>query len=622
MKNYVDSADSADSADAVESAQCPQRAPMAWRWLIALLLLLAVALAGRTALAQEAPAAPQAPILATTPLDFQLPGTQPGGLSTPLISSQSCGYCHVPEIVDDFAGSMMANAARDPLFRAALQVANQDAAGSGELCLRCHTPNGWLEGRTTPTTGSDLTSEDLQGVSCSLCHRLVAPEAHPGEAPTDAAERAHAAATLGVPLMTGSSAYVVDREDVRRGPFPPENATHSAAQSTLLRSAELCATCHDIDNPTLTWNTATQAYALNPLDTPAAAGARLFPVERTYSEWEQSAFNTENGGVAAVSALYPGIKRATMTPDGPVTVCQDCHMPLIESPLTINGDPARTVGRHQFAGGSALWQKGIAAFWSQVPGDTFFDATPITNSVTLGEEMLARAATLEITMTRAITDDVANLTVKIINNTGHKLPTGYAEGRRMWLEVRVYDASDTLMAVSGMPTATGGITNPGRIYEIKQGITTAHAQALGRSDLEGEGFHFILNNKVFKDNRIPPRGWNTAGYAARDMLPVGATYAAGQYWNIEYFVLPAGARRVDLRLLFQAASDEYLDFLAAEANIPVADGVVGEPVNWGQTVADLRAQLDLDEPVVMASATRLTPAAFKEKVYLPAVVQE
>jgi len=64
---------------------------------------------------------------------------------------------------------------------------------------------------------------------------------------------------------------------------------------------------------------------------------------------------------------------------------------------------------------------------------------------------------------------------------------------------------------------------------------------------------------------------------------VGATYAAGQYWNIEYFVLPAGARRVDLRLLFQAASDEYLDFLAAEANIPVADGVVGEPVNWGQT---------------------------------------
>ncbi len=153
----------------------------------ALILLATLALFARAAWAQDAaPTGPVTPPLATTPRDFLLPGTQPGGLDAPLVASQSCGFCHVSEIVDDFAGSMMANAARDPLFRAALQVANADAAGSGELCLRCHAPNGWLEGRSSVTDGSALTKNDLQGVSCSFCHRLVAPQPVAGEAPSDA----------------------------------------------------------------------------------------------------------------------------------------------------------------------------------------------------------------------------------------------------------------------------------------------------------------------------------------------------------------------------------------------------------------------------------------------------
>ncbi len=589
---------------------------------LAALMLAALLLAlGHAVYAQDAaeipaapvrPAGPVAPTLATTPRDFELPGTQPGGLTTPLLASNSCGFCHVAELMDDFSGSMMANAARDPLFRAALAVANQDAAGSGELCLRCHTPEGWLNGRATPSDGSALIKQDLQGVSCSFCHRLVAPVALPGEAPTDAEERLHITTTLGIPLMAGSGAYVVDRADIRRGPLPAEGAPHAAAETTQIRAATLCQTCHDIDNPTLRYNETTQAYELNPLDAPAAPTDKLFPIERTYSEWEQSAFNPINGGVAELTANYPGIKRATMTEDGPVTVCQDCHMPMIEAPIVSDGE-VRTLGKHQFAGGSAQWQKGIASFWSGVPGDTLFDASVITNSVALGEEMLGRAATLEVTF------DGPNMAVKIINNSGHKLPTGYAEGRRMWLEVLAWDAADALIYASGVPTATGAIDDPQRIYEIKQGISTEHAQALGRPALAGEGFHFILNNQVFKDNRIPPRGWDEAGFMARDMLPVGATYAEGQYWDVNDYVLPEGALRVEVRLLYQTASDEYLDFLAEEANVPVDDGVVGEPVNWGATVAALRTELDLDAPVVMASATRVTPAGLTERVYLPTV---
>ncbi len=49
---------------------------------------------------------------------------------------------------------MMADVARDPLFLANLAIASQDAANSGDLCLRCHLPRGWMAGRSVPTDGS------------------------------------------------------------------------------------------------------------------------------------------------------------------------------------------------------------------------------------------------------------------------------------------------------------------------------------------------------------------------------------------------------------------------------------------------------------------------------------
>src|SRR5690606_14543514 len=118
-----------------------------------------------------------------------------------------------------YAGSMMANSARDPLFRAALQVAEQDAQFSGEFCIRCHVPNAWLNGRSTPSDGRALQAADLQGVTCNACHRLVAPHTLENEATRNAAEREHLQNSLQTGLITGSGAYIVDREDYRRGPF-------------------------------------------------------------------------------------------------------------------------------------------------------------------------------------------------------------------------------------------------------------------------------------------------------------------------------------------------------------------------------------------------------------------
>jgi hypothetical protein len=559
-------------------------------------------------------------IVPTTPEDFKLPGTLPNSLTEPLISASNCTACHVEKITTNWAGTMMANSARDPLFRAALQVANEDAAGGGELCIRCHVPNAWLNGRSTPTDGSAFVAQDMQGVTCTVCHRLVAGSAVDGESTRDKDERDHIKTSQNTLLYRGSAAYVIDRQDYRRGPYPAA-APHGASQSSYLRTAELCATCHEIDNPTLTWDDAKQEFALNELNK-AGGFAKHFPVERTYSEWLYSAFSTnlaenpDGGGVAELSSLYPGLKRATGTADGPITVCQDCHMPMFNEPIVLGGG-AKNMGYHAWAGGSARWQDAVVDFWDDIAGDTSFDQTAedaTTAAKQKGAALLGVAATLELTRTAGV------LEVKIVNNTGHKLPTGYAEGRRMWLQVTATQEG-TPLRVWGKPLADGAIEDIDgvKVYEIKLGLTDAHAQDIGRPDLAGEGFHFILNNQVVKDNRIPPRGFKNAVFATRSMAPVGYSYADGQYWDTTAYALPAGADKVDVTLWFQAASDEYLDFLEQEANDPVPDAIVGQPVNWGQVVGSLRDQYGLDEPVEMASASLTIPGGVPAYVYLPLV---
>ncbi|MEK7730324.1 MAG: multiheme c-type cytochrome, partial [Planctomycetota bacterium] len=130
----------------------------------------------------------------TTLDNFFHPGTQPdtsnGKNFAPFVSAGNCSACHEVynppveyPIYSRWAGSMMANSARDPLFQASLAVANQDVAFSGDLCIRCHSPNGWLGGRSTPTDGSALVGDDFEGVSCNFCHRMVDPVFTAGVSP-------------------------------------------------------------------------------------------------------------------------------------------------------------------------------------------------------------------------------------------------------------------------------------------------------------------------------------------------------------------------------------------------------------------------------------------------------
>jgi hypothetical protein len=97
-------------------------------------------------------------------------------------------------------------------------------------------------------------------------------------------------------------------------------------------------------------------------------------------------------------------------------------------------------------------------------------------------------------------------------------------------------------------------------------MTPEVAQAAGITGLppSGESFHFVLNNKVVKDNRIPPRGFTNSNFEKIQSPVVAYTYNDGQYSDLTGYTLPADAYHIRARLLYQTVSKEYADFLKAE----------------------------------------------------------
>ena len=198
----------------------------------------------------------------TTINDFFLAGSQPleSGSVNQISTCSNChaGYNQTVEPVFNWKGSMMGQALRDPIFLACLTVANQDAPEVGDLCLRCHTPGGWLEGRSEPTDGSALTAADRNSVHCEVCHRLV-PVQGVGENPfpEDAAYTSgcwpvdqNYVATLDLlPTHAADGMFMVSTNMGKRGPYIGASAQHPVYYTPYQRAAALCGTCHDVSNP-------------------------------------------------------------------------------------------------------------------------------------------------------------------------------------------------------------------------------------------------------------------------------------------------------------------------------------------------------------------------------------
>ena len=162
----------------------------------------------------------------------------------------------------------------------------------------------------------------------------------------------------------------------------------------------------------------------------------------------------------------------------------------------------------------------------------------------------------------------------------------------MWLNLVAKDNDGIVLYESGHYEASTGVLTQdqdAKIYEIKPGLDSSIAATAGKE--AGPSFHFALNNKVYFDNRIPPRGFTNANFEAIQSEPVGYTYADGQYWDVTEYSVPSSTDTVEVTLYYQTLSKEYVEFLRDEN---VTD-------SSGQIIYDLWNSHGKSAPEVMAS---------------------
>jgi len=458
---------------------------------------------------------------------------------------------------------MMGQSARDPVFWAAVPIAHQDAPGETVDCVRCHSPKAFLDGRGDALAITDLTFDDLDGVTCELCHRMVDDGATPA----------------------GNARYVIDDVDIdgsvaMRGPwsYPPDNKPQhpTTDENAFTASSRMCGTCHDV-------TTARERVDAN--GTGLGIG---FGEQRTYSEWLGSAFADPQ--------------------DPHAQTCQDCHMPALSDVAGCDGfslanNTHPTGGRrHDLTGANIPIIDLLQKLYGKASGGPLEDALfDIARDRT--EELLTTAATLDVDFPLAIDLEApTHIPVTLTNNTGHKLPTGYAEGRVMWLELTAH-LGDQLIWSSGL-------YDP-QTREIEDDPQVRRYEAIAEDHSDGTTLHLLRSDRWIVDNRLPPRGLQPN----LETDPVGDRYTltGDNVWPHTDEVLfgfdplalddpnPDVEDTIDVRvrLLYLINTAEYLELLA-EDNATNAAGT------------DLLALFDTHgspQPVVLAEHVASIPVS-------------
>lgn len=367
-----------------------------------------------------------------------------------------CSGCH-SEIYEQWKGSMMANAWKDPVFIAVYKAYIKDAKTKNEkeevaMCSRCHTPSGYLADKKGRYFKGDLSAVDESGVSCDICHS-VSFSAGVGNAsfimePGDA--------TKGLP-------------EIKYGPFDDSSAPHQTKYSELHTRSEFCGMCHDV------------AHAHN-----------IMPIENTYTEWRTGPYNT---GKAETS-----------------THCQDCHMRQTpDSPATGSTELPNSPG---YAAPQMLGGKYRGHIWQH-----YFIGANIAVTSLLGhhqhakmaEDRLKNSVSIEVLSDGRIKrGESVSLRIKVINSgAGHYLPTGLTYVREMWINLVVKDSKGRKLYESGFLDEKGNIEPDAVVYKT----------ILGEGGKERNPTFFLpAAVQVLADKRIRPKGYSIENF--RFFLPL------------------------------------------------------------------------------------------------------
>jgi hypothetical protein len=525
------------------------------------------------------------------------PLPSPGSVeSDRFATSDHCAQCHTAskesDAMKDDAGrdvspvamwraSMMALATRDPFYLAVFshELSLHEGASTAieRTCTRCHAPAGSLEHEQT---GGHLSFEALvsgdeveaqlgrDGVTCSMCHQIK----DQGLGSNDS--------------FTGGFDVGYDREifGPHQGPQTDPMqffVSYTPTYSEHITESAVCATCHTV--------------VVRPLDENGVPTGAEVIEQAPYLEWRNSDYNDESGGSKAAA-------------------CTSCHLPTSDEDgnaiatriarANVSLTERSPYGRHILVGGNAYMLRLIdeGEDWA----NTGLAAGELEAAAGRVEDHLGEAVSMTVDAARA--GGGLDVDVSLMNQAGHKFPTGYPT-RRAWLHVTV-TAGGSVVFESGAHDESGALVAEGTrldeagvVLEHRDVITSADEVQIYESilvDAEGTPTHLALGaDHYLKDNRLLPSGWSSTHALASVIGPVGVSgdddYGpGGDVVHYRIAEVPSAELSVEVALRYQSVPPSTIDVLA-RVPTPAA-------VRFSQMASD-----SPPAPIEMARATATVP---------------
>jgi hypothetical protein len=450
-------------------------------------------------------------------------------------------------VVDHWKATMMANSAKDPLWRAKVSheilVNPSHSVQLQNKCTSCHAPQGRFNAAHHGLDYglADLVTDSLglDGVGCGACHQQdpqFVGKFFSGNLVYDTTK-------------TVWGPYVNPFQDPMQD-FIGFNVLHGAH----VRKSELCAGCHTLITETV--------------DLSGVPTGSEFVEQATYHEWLNSRYADNQDNIS----------------------CQACHVPSINENVIIAANynflgPRRPFGLHHMVGGNTFMLRlmktnrvalGLSA------SDVEFDST-----IARTEKMLANQ-TAELTLTEASrTSDTVFYTLDVHNLAGHKFPSGYPS-RRAWIQFVVMDdAGDTLFA-SGTWDGTE-ISGHDPVWEPHYNTIHAADQVqiyeMVLGDINGNRTTVLERaHHPLKDNRLAPEGFST-GHPAYDTTQIAGNALTDPdfNWNgavegtgadVVHYNVPlngyTGGLNVVARLYYQSVPERWLNEMFAFSSAEIS----------------------------------------------------
>lgn len=456
-------------------------------------------------------------------------------------NSKSCanGGCH-GDIYKQWYSSAHRYSSTDVFYRKAEQYfVETEGKEATRYCGGCHDPVALLSGGINPDEDFDtLYSEE--GSSCIVCHAITDIRHLKGS---------------GSYLLTPPKRYIFENregwfyENINNLLIKTAPDTHKEEYTKgFYNTPEYCATCHKqyIEDPN-EWG--------------------WVKLQDQYGEW--------------LSSHYSGRNEKGFNKDR-VTLCRDCHMPLVESNDPAAGSDGKVRSHRFIAANTAIpwldgdkeqfeltkeWLKGRKLFI------TIFeprDENASRNTAFVDNEIYQLSEPNPyVTMGQEV-----DLKVMLTNaGAGHGFPNGPLDIYESWLEVKVVDGQSNVIFWSGK---------------------------VGEDDyVEKEKTRFFFTLGVDRRGRLVDKHnlWHMIGNAYKKMILPGSTDLSSYKFTVPYWV--KGDITVMARLRYRRFNKWFTDWVFEDKDVrlPIIDmarTTISIPVRMRPDQEKMEAQLSAD----------------------------